>query len=611
MPPLIRKEHNKILTHRIICAGVILCGFFVILLARLFFLQVIDSQRYRLLSDKNRIETTFCLAARGRILDSKREPLATSMLHYQALLDTRRATNQMWPRIAKEFGLPPISLAQWMMEQKRNILPNHAIVLKDMLSWAELIAAEQASVEANAVSVVQKEVRHYPLAEAACHLVGYVGPAGPQDIERDASLKIFGAVVGRAGAERSHDKRLRGEVGIRQSEVNAMQHVVRVLDETPSRAGEDICLTIDAQLQKAVAHILQPIRSGAAIVIAIPSGEIRALCSRPTFNPEVFTRAIADSDWKTLMTNPDHPFLNRATNGLYGPGSTFKPIVALAALHAGVINENTQYYCPGYHEINGHRFHCWRWRSGGHGYVNVVQALAQSCDVFFYHVAERLKLTPLLEAAHAFGLGEEVCPDIPYAKRGLLPSALSTWIHNSAGAIANLSIGQGRLLTTPLQLATMTASIAANKRITLRLLQDNKAADISSEALPYSAKHMRIVRAGMIAAVRAPLGTAHGIDDPFTPLGGKTGSTQVYRISQEERQRGRLDARAYHLRDHALFIGFAPADKPQFAIVVLVEHGESGGRVAAPLAHAIMQLALHGPKKPTKEEDEVAPPPDR
>lgn len=591
MPLPIRREQNKILTQRIIFACMILFCLLLVLIARLFFLQVLNEQRYKLLSDKNRIYTSFSVAPRGNILDRHGQILATSQFEYQAILDLRQYRNETrnWELIQNNLKLDKnTSFFDWLYLKSSTLTPSQTLILKEALTWKELVQTEILSSQIFGLYAAKKIVRVYPYSNDFCHLIGYVTAPKQTDINHNANLKAFGSTIGRNGIERAFETQLQGKLGIRQSEINAMRRIVRVLEEKLPENGQDIQLTIDAKLQHRVIDIMQSVRSGAAIVMDIPSGDILAMVSCPTFDPNQFTKPIQPDQWKAIITNPDHPLIDRSIAGLYAPGSTFKMIIALAALNTKIINEETTFYCPGYYEVNGHRFHCWKWRTGGHGSMNVISAIEQSCDVFFYNLASKLKPNTMIETARSFGFGTPTGIEIHHEKNGLIPPISFGWKKQNLGIAINLSIGQGQILTTPSQLVRMAAMIAGKKNVIPHLIpHDNNFFD----SLPYAASDLNLIQKGMIAVVNGAKGTAQLAKNPVISIAGKTGSTQVYKITKEERLKGKLEERPYDLKDHALFVGFAPIDTPKFAIVVIVEHGDSGGRTAAPLARDILIAA--------------------
>ncbi|MDR1597834.1 MAG: hypothetical protein LBR89_02765 [Holosporales bacterium] len=699
---------------------------FALLLARLFFLQVINNDKYTLLSDKNRTYITYSAAPRGTIFDRNKKILATSRLSYCAAIDLSRYTSSDWARMCDTLGLnkdtPP---SAYIDKQIRAVGPTSIIPVKDHLSWNEILDVETLSSQGVGVVVVPKIVRVYPYGAACCHCVGYVTQPNSSDIARNANLKVLDASIGKMGIERAFDASLQGQIGMRRVEVNAMRHMVRVMDEQPPVKGQDVTLAIDVDLQTDVIDIMKDVRCGVVMVMDIRTGEILASVSVPTFDPSLFSKAISKQEWQGLLGNQDLPLINRAVAGVYAPGSAFKPIVALAALDRGVVSSKTRFDCYGYYDVNKDRFHCHRWRTGGHGELDIVKAIEQSCDVFFYNIAVKIGASAIIDVARDFGFGELTNVGLLEEKRGQVPPAKKVWQKQDIGMAINLAIGQGNLTATPLQLLRMTAMLASGRRVEPVLVacvgagegaeagegradpadaadggvagnvgggaangratdggveeggglnpvdgaknaanaepgipnvnegnaqnsrdpstssqqrdpssSSQQQRDLSSSSqqqrdLSYSGAALEIVRSGMLSVVEhgtasracksafingtqgelvrrwfeaddgcggraggRPGSRPEGRPVRKLSLAGKTGSTQVCRITKDERVAGRLIERPYHLKDHALFVGYAPADNPRFAVVVVVEHGESGGRVAAPIGAQALVAAI-------------------
>jgi penicillin-binding protein 2 len=346
-------------------------------------------------------------------------------------------------------------------------------------------------------------------------------------------------------------------------------------------------------LQNKIYEILEPILSGVCIVMDVHTGAIKSFVSFPGFDSNMFVNQISRHQWRELSQNIYHPLINKAISGLYAPGSTFKMITSLAALKAGIVNQNQTYYCPGHFDYHGIRFHCWNWKQGGHGTVNMTQALARSCDVYFYNLALQLKADDIADMATKFGLGTPTGIEIPNEKKGLVPT--TKWKYETKkqrwtpGETINISIGQGYLLTTPLQLAKMTAMLANGGKIIEPHLVSKDTT--KSEQIDIDPKHLEIIMKGMFDAVNDPCGTGHKakLKYPDWQLCGKTGSTQVAKITAQQRAEGTHNDRPWHLKEHALFTGVAPFSDPKYSVVVLIEHGGGGGKVAAPIAKQVME----------------------
>lgn len=582
-------KNQQSFSKRISLSFYIIFFIFIILIGRLFFLQIINKHKYTLLSDKNRIYTVYSAAPRGTIYDRKGKILASSRTEYQAALNLNQYQNhpQKWVTLCRKLNLDPsIALSSYIKKQIKSNGPSSIIPLKDHLNWHEILSLENLSLHIPGLVVIPKSIRTYPYGQNFCHCIGYVTPPQQEDIERNANLKVLNATLGKTGIEQTADKFLQGTIGLKQLEVNANRHVIRILEESKPIPGKSISLTLDADLQQQVVQIMKNIRCGVALVMEIPTGDILACLSLPTFDPHMFVEPMTAQQWKDISHHQDSPLLNRSIAGLYAPGSTFKMVVALTALEAHIITPETYFFCPGYYKINNSKFHCWRWRVGGHGSLNIIQALEQSCDIFFYNVAAKLGSTAILKTAQDFGFGEKTYIELNGEKKGSLPRLSRTWLKQDFGQAINLSIGQGHLTATPLQLITMTARLASGLNIQPHIIQHQNTN--LPQPLSYSPASLKIIQKGMEKAVWGTQGTARNAQSNTISIAGKTGSTQVCRIKIEERQKGKLIKRPYHLKDHALFIGYAPFNKPRFAVVVIVEHGESGGRVAAPLGQEIL-----------------------
>ncbi|MDR0633032.1 MAG: penicillin-binding protein 2 [Holosporales bacterium] len=605
-------EKREASSNRTTALCLLIFGVFTVLIFRLFFLQILNQERYRLLSDKNRIYTSFSTPPRGIIYDRNGVAIAVSVFKYQAVIELLqyKASKSSWGQIKDSLHLAAdLALQDIINAQIKKVGPSNAVVIKDNLNRDDILHTAILSSYIPGISANKQVTRYYPQAENFCHIIGYVTAPKTEDINNDASLNILGSTIGKAGLEQVKDYKLRGEMGVKQYEINAYRRFVRIIDKQKPSIGRNLHTTIDAQLQAEVRKIMGDVRRGAAIVIDVQNGDILAMVSVPTFDPNIFVQGMTTEQWKQLCAAADNPLINRAISGVYAPGSTFKMVVALAALKSGIIDKNTTFSCPGFCEVGTRRFHCWKWRTVGHGALNICQAIAQSCDVFFYRIAEKLGPHKILEAARELGIGAKTAIPLPAEKSGFLPVASPQWKKQYLGQALNLSIGQGQLLMTPIQMAVMIASLATGKLVVPRLIVSNKghSDEKQSAKLPFRKDHLQLVQQGMRLAVNSAYGTARRAGGSDVEIAGKTGSTQVVAITKEERIRGKIGERPYHLKDHAMFVGFSPVDTPRFAVVVVVEHGESGGRVAAPLARDIISAAQRvcrytRPKKGQKAE---------
>ncbi len=563
--------------------------------ARLVQLQFFNRDHYRRLSDKNRTVISPIIPLRGNILDIKKRILAINDNVYACLLN---------PELVEDPYYTLDQLQKILMFDKQHYKKilrglqrkkEFTILVQDNLSWQTMALLQSQEFLLPGLFIDKSQVRKYVKPEIYCHVLGYVAAASPDDLKKFSLPKVPGIKVGKAGIEFNFEKSLFGSFGERKVEVNALRKHVRVLSEDKAVSGDDLQLNISAALQEKTSSLLSEHRSAAAVVLDVNTGAVKSLVSHPGYDTNDFVYGISHQKWNDLLNHPDHPLTNKIISGQYAPGSTFKMVVALAALEAGVVKQNMNMYCPGHYDLGSHRFHCWTWKNGGHGNVDIVAALSRSCDVFFYKVAMELGSKKICETAEKLGLGLQTGIALPHETKGLIPNesyfkSHPTFLKHKGNAI-NISIGQGIILTTPLQLAFMTSTLVNGGKILTPLLSTSET--IGSKSPTIDPKHLEVIKAGMDGCVNQPGGTAYfrrheGKDWAF---GGKSGSTQVSRITMQQRRDGSYKDLPYHLCDHALFVGYAPIIKPKHAVCVLVEHGKSGGRVAAPLAREILYEA--------------------
>ncbi|MEK7654712.1 MAG: penicillin-binding protein 2 [Pseudomonadota bacterium] len=541
----------------------------LLLVGRLTQLAIIDNPEYSVLAKGNRIHSRILPAQRGRILDHKGHVLAETEQTYFGYVfsDTKQDLRKRLDQITRIIERP-VHLQNDFAQ--RRILP-----LKENLSWEEMAKLETHKIPG--VFITPSSRRFYPVPEAFSHVLGYVSPPTEKD---DPSLQHPFLCVGHGGGiEQVYDETLRGTMGFVEEEMDSKRHLVRILGTTPPEEGQDLVTTLDKNLQEFTYQLLQDegIKSAGVVVLDTQNGAIKTLVSQPSYDTNDFVQGIATPVWKNLMCNPYRPLFNKVVQGQYAPGSVFKIVMALAGLRSGVITEKTTAFCPGYIDCGGRRFHCWAWNKGGHGHVDFYKAMAGSCDVFFYQMAKKMKIQDVLRAATDLGLGSKTGLDLLYEKTGLLPKP--TWFKRKQfGEMLNLSIGQGRLLTTPLQLAVMMATVVnGGKRITPHI--DSKTcAPIVNQIKDVA--HLSILHQALIGVINAKEGTGYGFrfetPDRKPGFGGKTGTTQVSAISMKDRATGRINNKAEFLRDHSLFVGFAPAENPRFVVAVILENGGWG-----------------------------------
>ncbi|WP_300068847.1 penicillin-binding protein 2 [uncultured Ruegeria sp.] len=597
---------HKRLPRRALILGGLQAAFIGGLAARMRFMQVDQADQYRLLAEENRINIRLIPPTRGRIYDRNGQVIGQNTPSYRIVI-VREDAGDLDKVIAKLSELIPlnddeIDRARTEMRRSAPFLP---VTLADQVTWEDI---SKVAVNTPALPGVTPEVgltRQYPSYEDFAHIVGYVGPVSDYDLSQindpEPVLHIPRFQIGKVGLEAKQETALRGKAGAKRVEVNATGRVMRELDRQEGQPGADLQLSIDADLQEYAQARLAG-ESAAAVVLDCETGDIRAISSAPSFDPNLFVRGISVADYQTLTQDKYRPLANKTVQGTYPPGSTFKMVTALAALEAGVVGPSNTVYCPGYLKVGSRRFHCWK--RGGHGTVDLELSLKRSCDVYYYDVALRVGIDKISEMARKLGLG--VKHDIPMSAvaAGLAPN--QEWkrrVHGEdwlVGDTANASIGQGFMLASPLQLAVMTARIATGRAVSPRLVRSVDGIEQPSgagEPLEINRFNLDQVRKAMFSVSNSRRGTAYRsriIADEFR-MAGKTGTSQVRNITKAERAAGviRNEDLPWERRDHALFVSFAPYDNPKYAVAVVVEHGGGGSKAAAPVARDIMLQALY------------------
>jgi penicillin-binding protein 2 len=605
------EESNRMIGRRTLVMGGLFLGTSAVLAARMRYLQVERAADFRLLAEENRINVRLLPPERGLVFDRNGVLLAGNEQNYRITL-VREDTDDVdavLDQLARIVNLD-LGLLERAREEIMRRPPFVPVTVADRLSWEEL---SSVAVNAPALPGVNPEVglsRVYPLGADFAHVVGYVGPVSDYYIEQtgdtDPVLQIPDFQVGRYNVEARMEAELRGRAGTKRVEVNAAGREMRELDRDAAIAGSDVQLTIDAGLQNYVEARLTG-QSAGAVVLDCNTGEILALASAPTFDPNLFVRGISQTQWTALNEDPYRPLANKATQGLYPPGSTYKMIVALAALEAGVVSTDEDITCTGHIELGDRRFHCWR--REGHGRVNLVEAISQSCDVFFYDLAQRVGIEAI--SAMAVRLGCGVRHELPLSgiARGLAPTMQwkrrnrgEDWV---VGDTLNASIGQGFVLASPLQLAIMTSRLATGRLVEPNIVRSvdglpQRPADPAD--LGIDAGHLDIVHRAMWQVNNDRRGTAFNsrVMDGAYLVAGKTGTSQVRNITAAEREAGVISNEdlPWERRDHALYVGYAPFEAPRYAVSVVVEHGGGGAAVAAPIARDILLRAQVGDVPP-------------
>ncbi len=600
-------DRGKILGRRAFLLGGGQAALLSVLIGRMYYLQVLEADKYATLADKNSINLRLLLPPRGRILDRNGVPMAVNEQNYRVMLVAEEADDlgDTLDALAKIIPISDHERARIEREAKRH----HSFVpvtVRENLSWEDMARVEINTPDLPGVEIEVEESRHYPLVGLGAHLLGYVSAVSDADLQNsnDPLLELPGFRIGKAGVERIYDLALRGKGGTSQVEVNAVGRTIRELKRDDGQPGQDLNLTIDLNLQQFAAQRLGE-ESASVVVLDIHTGEILIMASTPSFDPNAFNRGLTADEWKDLTTNPRAPLTNKAIAGHYPPGSTFKTMVALAALENGTITPDHKVNCPGQMTLGNLVWKC----DEVHGVLDLKTAIARSCDVYFYDVARRVGIDPIAEMAKRFGLGNKLNIDLPGEDPGLIPTRAwkkavrgEPW---TPGEDLNAGIGQGYILATPLQLAVMTARLANGGyavRPYLAHMQSDAhgknevhggdGAGVEMASLGVSQASINTILDAM-AAVMQPGGTAYParILDPAMAMGGKTGTAQTHHLGKGEHHLEHAlkpQDVPWKMREHALFIGFAPVGAPRFSMAVVVEHGGWGGATAGPIARDIM-----------------------
>ncbi|MBV2133685.1 penicillin-binding protein 2 [Pseudomonas sp. MAP12] len=616
MPQSIQlKDHER--DARLVRNRAIVGGLFVLLLtgaliARLFYLQVIQYEHHTTLAENNRIHVQPLPPSRGRIYDRNGVVIADNRPSFSLTVSRERAGDwqQALDTIVEVLELGPEERSLFEKRLRQGRRPFEPVPILFELSEEQIARIAVNQFRLPGVDVVAQLVRHYPQGEHFAHSVGYVGRINEQELKRLDPVDYSGTHhIGKTGAEKFYEDLLHGQVGYEEVETNARGRVLRVLKHTDPVPGKDITLSLDLKLQLAAEAALAG-RRGAVIAIEPATGGVLAMASQPSFDPNLFVTGIGAKEYAALRDSIDRPLYNRVLRGLYPPGSTVKPQVALAGLDAGVVNAGTRVFDPGYYQLPGNTHKYRNWNRSGDGWVSLDLALARSNDTYFYDLAIKLGIDRLHQYMTAFGLGQRVSLDLAEEAAGLMPSR--EWKRISRrqgwypGETVITGIGQGYMLTTPLQLAQATALVASHGQWRRpRLLRD--ADGMSAEQLmdaellerretppdivAKDPKYWNLVTHGMVEVVHGARGTARkvGLGSPYL-IAGKSGTAQVVAIRQGEKY-DRSKVRDRH-RDHALFVAFAPADDPKIAVAVMVENGESGSGVAGPVAKQVLDAWL-------------------
>ncbi len=553
--------------------SIFICFFAILLVGRLFYLQVLEHEQYKLLANKNRIRIRPMFPQRGKIVANDGTSLVFDTVSYRLVVNSEssRAFAEDIKNLALEKGYPEFSNLSLLKHKNRSL----SLIIKSGLSWSTAKEYTDLLNRYKSLKLEPYYIREYSMGKELAHVLGYLSKSSEPIFNAFAEYK-----VGKMGLEYFFNDQLSGKFGVYRTEVNARGKSIRDLPNINKTEGVDLKSTIDSKLQSFVFKTLSEQKAASCVVMDIQSGGILAMVSVPSFDP---IKISTDSEyWKKVSQDPLSPIVNKAISGVYPPASTFKPIVALAGLKAGVIDENTKFFCSGHITIQNHTYHCWN--RSGHGLVNLKQAIAKSCDVYFFNLALKLSLSDIIEQAKAFGLGVKTDVELPFESSGSIPNTLTSyWNKRYTAQKVLISIGQGQITTTPMQLCVVAAIIAADgKKITPTIVKETNSEKQKVEKyLNIPKDHIKLIKNAMfnVCNISGSSAYVNGHNAEY-PMSGKTGTSQVVSLSDKR-------SKLWQYKDHALFIGYAPSDKPKYAIAVVVDHGCFGSVVAVPIARKI------------------------
>ncbi|QCE35496.1 penicillin-binding protein 2 [Acetobacteraceae bacterium] len=575
-------------------------GVFATLSTKLYKIQVTDSEEFSEQALRNRLLRRYIVPPRGLVYDaSGKHLLATNKLVVRAVMssDGRIDVDDSIARFENLIAMDKKDYRRVVQERRRGG-KNIPFTLKDSLTEEEIIRINQELPPIAGLSLDEGFDRIYPFGELTAHITGYVAVPNENDVRRNNVYALPGIKIGRGGLEEKEEDLLRGTPGNLENEVDARRDFIREISSTSPLPGNNLRLTLNLRYQEVLKRNIED-KVASAVLLNCQTGAVCAMVSSPSFDPSAFEDGISFKQWNAWLEDPATPLNNKAISGFYPPGSTFKPAVALAALQSKAISPKERIECPGYLDIGGGRFHCWL--KSGHGALNVRQALKHSCDVFFYQAARRCGMEEIHKASEALGLCRPPTIELAHAGTGIVPNAEWALKHNHrwrVGDTINAGIGQGYVQTTPLGLAGYAASLATGVKISPYLVQDQLRCTGSAcfESLPFDPAYLEIVRQGMWDVVNAYNGTAPRAKLHFQhiQMAGKTGTSQVRRVSRAMRESGKFNSMdlPWKYRPHALFIAYAPFDRPRYALSLVIEHGNASASQAAPLAGKIMEEIL-------------------
>jgi len=569
-------------------------GLFSAISYRLFDIQITNSSKYKTLSKNNQINVEILYPVRGIIKDRKGNIIASNLKVFDLYIipeqtkNLNKALNDLSNFIDLDF-----KTKRQIINLSKTVKKFEKIKVLENLDWKTLEMLETNKNYLEGISLVEDFQRIYPQNESFSHLLGYVNKPSKKDLNLPYISNMPLLNIGKQGLEKTFNELLVGQPGNREVEVNSSGRIIREISKKLSTKGKELNLSIDSKIQKYLTSRIAEHKAGSIVLLDIETGEILSMVSTPNFNSNLIIQKPNVDYWNSLLNNSLSPLTNRSIQGLYAPGSTFKMIVAIAALKDGLIDKNDKVFCEGKIEFGDRFFHCWKTK--GHGNMDIVSAIQESCDVFFYNLSIKVGIDRIAEVAKDFGLGQTYNVKLLNQKEGIIPN--KKWKKNTykeswyGGETLNAAIGQGYVLTSPLQLAIMTARIASGgKKISPSILKISKKTSFNN--MSKYAESLKIIKEAMFKVVNESKGTAINSKASNFNFSGKTGTSQVKKITMEERESDNFRKKEieWKNRDHALFVGYMPSEKPRYSLSVVIEHGGSGASTAAPIARDVFKF---------------------
>jgi penicillin-binding protein 2 len=596
-----------LLKKRLLGVSVVVLFAFAVIVLRLWNLQIVEGPEYEKRSFGNRVRIKQIAAPRGHILDRNGREIVTNRPSFDVMLIQEDSSDigEVLKRIAPILKVDVSEL--WAKVREASGNPRYMPVrLKEDIDWETLAFLENHNRDFSGIRIEVQPVRVYHYEDLAANTIGYLGAISKKELdEADKTIYSGEDIIGKKGIEKLREKDLRGQKGQSYSEVDARGFEQKQLKSVEPLSGKEIRLTLDVDLQQiAESFMAAGDKAGAVVAMEVNTGRLLVAVSAPSIRIKEFIGGISQEQWKALLDNPKHPLINKVVQATYPPGSTYKMVTALAGLAKGVIDENTTVYCPGSYTFGNRTYNCWR--KGGHGAVSLNRAIGESCDVYFYQLGQRVGVDALAEFAQKLGLGVKTGVEMEYEKEGLTPT--KNWKLKAKkakwqdGETLSVAIGQGFNLTTPLQICLMTAALANDGKVYKPKLVEqvvdldgtiveNFQPELVSQVHGYD-KYFKLIRRGMEEVVHGKSGTARSVAIPDLRIAGKTGTAQVVRLAVYKGLKEHDIP--YNYRDHAWFTCYAPAENPEIAVTVLVEHGLHGGSGAGPIARAVLNQYFKG-----------------